>query len=103
VTGELDVATAPTLDETLQQAQLQARLVVLDLRELDFMDSAGAHTIVSASLRARLNGGRLVVVRGRPHVDRVFVLTRSCDRVDIRVLNPSEPPVQALLKISSRN
>jgi anti-sigma B factor antagonist len=103
VTGELDLATAPALDETLQQAQLQARLVVLDLRELDFMDSSGAHTIVSASLRARLNGGRLVVVRGRPHIDRVFVLTRSCDVVDILDLDPSEPPVQALLKISSRN
>ena len=53
VAGELDFATAPELEQTLRESQQLAHLTVLDLRELAFMDSAGAHTIVNASLRAR--------------------------------------------------
>ena len=37
--GALDLATTPQLERTLRDSQSQARLVVLDLRELAFMDS----------------------------------------------------------------
>ena len=43
---------------------MQAQLVVLDLRELAFMDSSGVHAIVNASIRARQVGRRLVLLRG---------------------------------------
>jgi anti-anti-sigma factor len=61
VVGELDIATAPELERTLRESQQLAHLTVLDLRELVFMDSAGAHSIVNASLRARRDGRRLVL------------------------------------------
>jgi anti-anti-sigma regulatory factor len=48
----LDLAAVPQLVRTLRQAQLKARLVVLDLRELQLMDSSGVHVIVNASIRA---------------------------------------------------
>ena len=76
VAGELDVATAPQLEGTLRDAEQQARLVVLDLRELTFMDCAGVHLLVDASTRARTRGDRLVVLRG-PTIDRLFTLTLS--------------------------
>ena len=41
VAGALDIATAPQLEQALAGAQTRARLVVLDLRELTFMDAAG--------------------------------------------------------------
>jgi hypothetical protein len=69
---------------------------VLDLRELAFMDSAGVHTIVNASLRARKDGRRLVLVRGRPEIYRMFTLTGSTGDVDIGDLDPVPPPVPAL-------
>jgi len=50
VAGALDIATSPELERTLEE--LNARLVVLDMRELGFMDCAGVHTIVAASRRA---------------------------------------------------
>ena len=37
--GALDLATTPQLERTLRDSQSQAQLVVLDLRELAFMDS----------------------------------------------------------------
>lgn len=62
--GALDLATTPQLERTLRDSQSQARLVVLDLRELAFMDCSGAHAIVNASISARQLGRRLILLRG---------------------------------------
>lgn len=75
VAGELDIATAPQLDLALHEAVDRAQLVVLDLRDLDFIDVAGVRVVVSARARARLAGRRVVVLRGSPTVDRVFGLS----------------------------
>jgi anti-anti-sigma factor len=50
VTGRLDVAAVPQLVRTLRQTQLSARLVVLDLRDLQLMDGSGVRVIVNASI-----------------------------------------------------
>jgi anti-anti-sigma factor len=92
VTGALDIATTPQLAQTLREAQLQARLVVLDLRELAFMDCAGIHAIVQASSRARRSGGRLLLLRGPAYVDRLFSLTGNSGEVEISDLGPVESP-----------
>ena len=96
VVGELDIVTAPQLERTLRESQRLAHLTVLDLRELAFMDCAGVHTIVNASLSARKAGRRLVLVRGRPDVYRMFTLTGSSADVDIGDLEPVQPPAHAL-------
>lgn len=83
VAGELDLATTPLLECALHEAQSHARLVVLDLRELTFMDSSGVHLIVAVSIRARQRRRRLVILRGPPGVDRTFMLTGSCGDVEI--------------------
>ena len=96
VVGELDIATTPELEQTLLESQQLAHLTVLDLRELTFIDCAGVHTIVNASLRARKDGRRLVLVRGRPDIYRIFTLTGSTDDVDIADPDPVQPPAQTL-------
>jgi anti-sigma B factor antagonist len=83
VEGELDIATTPQLQKTLLEPQLQAQLVVLDLRELAFLDNSGVHAIVNASISARQVGRRLVLLRGGLDVDRVFTLTGSAGDVEI--------------------
>ena len=82
-TGELDVASAPELERVLDEAQTRARLVVLDLRDLAFIDTSGVHVIVDASRFARLAGRRLVVLCGAQTRD-VLHLTRTIDEVDVR-------------------
>jgi anti-anti-sigma factor len=59
-------ARADALEESLRESH--ARLVVLDLRDLGFMDSSGVHTIVNASAVARRESRRPVLVRGIPDV-----------------------------------
>ena len=89
VAGALDIATTPQLEKSLRESH--ARLVVLDLRDLGFIDCAGVHAIVNASVSARREGRRLVLVRGIPHVDRVFALTGNGDEVEIGEADPLDP------------
>jgi anti-anti-sigma factor len=98
LTGELDIATAPQLERKLHECQLQAQLVVLDMRELTFMDSAGAHAIADASVRAWQAGRRLVLLRGAPNVDRMFTLTGTAAAIEMGDLDLSAgaPPLPAL-------
>jgi anti-anti-sigma factor len=103
VAGELDVAAAPRLDLTLRDPQLQARLVVLDLRDLTFMDGAGLHTIVSASDRARRGGGRLVLLRGPPNVSRVFDLAERSAELEMGDIDSAEPSTTALLRLAEQD
>jgi len=98
VAGELDLVTAPQLRHTLGEAQSNARVVVLDLRELTFLDGAGVHAILDAATDARQAAGRLILVRGPAPVDRVFTLTGACEEVEIVDLDPAEPPARALLQ-----
>ena len=102
VVGELDITTAPQLERTLRESLQLAHLTVLDLRELDFMDCAGLHTIVVASLQARKAGQRLVIVRGRPDIYRLFTLTGSLAEVDIGDLEPVPSPPRSSARLSRR-
>jgi anti-sigma B factor antagonist len=94
VGGELDIATTPQLERTL--AASQARLVVLDLRELAFIDCCGIHAIIGAGIRARQAGRRLVLVRVPANVERVLALTGSSGQVEIADVDPIAPPVHAV-------
>lgn len=49
--GELDIAAALELERILRGAVIRARLLVLDLRDLTFIDSSGEHVIVDACVR----------------------------------------------------
>jgi anti-anti-sigma factor len=83
LTGELDISSAAGVDQQLRHAEREARLVVLDLRRLDFIDSSGLHLIVDAHARIREAGGRLVVVRGPATVQRVFQIARLDEQLEI--------------------
>ena len=103
VAGELDIASTPHLESKLLDLQPQARLVVVDLREVEFVDSSGVHALVDATSHARSAGRRVVLLRNPATLDRVFTLTESFDDVDIGDLHPAEPPVQVLLALAQEN
>jgi anti-sigma B factor antagonist len=89
VSGELDLASAEQLETQLKQLETsEPDVLVLDLRELEFMDSTGLRAVIAADARARERGGRLVVVRAPEEVDRVFRLTRMDQHLEL----VDEPP-----------
>ena len=81
--GELDIASSPELERVLDEAQTTARVTVLDLYDLAFIDASGVHVIVEASRYARIAGHELVVLC-RPPVRKVFGLTGMIDEVDVQ-------------------
>jgi RND superfamily putative drug exporter len=62
--GELDLVTASRFREQLTDLEDDAPTLIVDLRELRFLDSSGIGELVAAQQRARRGQRRLVVVRG---------------------------------------
>ena len=82
VSGELDISTAPELEQALEQISLdQCKLVVVDLRDLEFMDSTGLSTLVRAHQRLSERGCELTLVKGPPQVQRLLDLTGVAERL----------------------
>jgi anti-anti-sigma factor len=100
VAGELNVATLPQLDRTPREHEVQARLVVLDPREVKFMDSSGAHALVSHAVLARKAGRRLVLLRGPAKVDRMLTLAGCSGDLEMGDIDQVESAVAGLLQFS---
>jgi anti-anti-sigma factor len=88
LSGELDFARAYTFDEEMRRLEAQKPgSIVLDLRKLNFLDSAGLGRVLALHRRATRDGRRLVVVRGARAVERLFALTA----LDLRLEMVSDP------------
>ena len=61
--GELDLATAPELEQLVNERIDAGDEVVVDLRALEFMDSSGIRVLVAAHARAGRVGPTHVIVR----------------------------------------
>jgi anti-sigma B factor antagonist len=94
--GELDLATKSTADEAIRRAEQLADVVILDLRGLSFMGSAGLHLVLDANDRHRQAGRRLVVVTGPPQVERILLLPGVAEQLEITddLTSAHLPPVE---------
>jgi len=82
--GELDLSTVSKVEEELRRAEAsEPSLLVLDLSELNFLDSTGLRLIVTTDQRARESGRRVAVVKGPDAVQRVFAITRLDERLEM--------------------
>jgi anti-anti-sigma factor len=71
--GELDLAAAPLLAEEIERAESGDRnALVLDLCDLEFVDSAGLRVILAAQERAFASGREFAVTNGTLQVQRLF-------------------------------
>ena len=84
VGGELDLASSPALKEQLERISgPETELLVIDLRELEFMDSTGLSIIVGAHNRLAEQGCHVSIVRGTQQVQRLLDLTGVAERMRI--------------------
>jgi anti-sigma B factor antagonist len=81
--GDLDLAAAPELEETLSLAMASdAPAVVIDLRGLEFVDSAGLRALVQVALGE--GAERVSFVPGSDHVQSVFRIAGLADELRFR-------------------
>jgi anti-sigma B factor antagonist len=81
VRGEVDIYTSSLLRERLVEVvEGGARQVVVDLSQVDFLDSSGLGVLVGALKRLRTVGGDLSLVCTREKLLKIFRIT-ALDRV----------------------
>ena len=79
--GELDIATVPEVERALEDAlSAGCRRLVVDLRNLAFMDSSGLVLLTRWDLGARRDGYDLALIRGGEPIDRLFKLAGLDDQ-----------------------
>ncbi len=98
--GEADAFAAPAAERDLERALARgARIVVVDLTDITFIDSTMLGVLVTTGRRLREDGGQLVVVCPDEHIRRLFAITRIAELVSvipsIRALSPLASPTGA--------
>lgn len=81
VRGELDLSTAPLLDERLTLAEAaDAGIVLMDLDQVEFIDSTGLHVLLS-HFALNGDGTSYSLTRGSPQVQRLFEVSGVMNRL----------------------
>ena len=70
--GDLDLAGAEVLQALVTEFE---RVALIDLSDVETIDSSGLFALVQADTRARLSGTRLTLVPPRDSVGRIFEWT----------------------------
>ena len=76
--GALNTETAPGFEDSLQQVVAAGhKLIVLDMKDLDYISSAGLRVIFKAAKQARATGQRMAAANRKPHIDKVFEILKA--------------------------
>jgi anti-sigma B factor antagonist len=88
--GELDLASAPLLQRTIESPETNdAKLVVLDMEDLEFIDSTGLRIVLAAHTHTEERGQELALTRIGQQVQRLLTITRVGEHLRI-VDSPEE-------------
>jgi anti-sigma B factor antagonist len=83
VRGEIDLATADAVRADLRAAFERSGTVVLDLREVDFMDTQGLAVVIETQQTSAAEGTRFAITRAPDHVHRLFEMIGLTQRLTI--------------------
>jgi anti-sigma B factor antagonist len=84
VTGDIDMGTSPSLRKTLLESLKQTPRLVVNLREVHYVDSSGIASLVEVLKEARNKQKRLVLFGLNRAVREVLQLTRLVTIFEIR-------------------
>lgn len=76
--GALNTDTAPAFEARLQEVVDKGfALTVLDMKDLDYISSAGLRVIFKAAKQTRSQGNKLAAANRKPHIDKVFEILKA--------------------------
>ena len=76
--GRLDTTTAPALDKTINEDIADTNNLVLDIKELEYISSAGLRVLLGAQKKMQKIGS-MKVINVREEVMEVFEMTGFAD------------------------
>jgi anti-sigma B factor antagonist len=79
--GDLDIVTSPQLDECLTAAQGSHRWIILDLADVDFLDTSALAVIVGHWKKAEAAGGTLALAGARYRYAKTLWITGLADKL----------------------
>ena len=75
LSGELDLVTTPEVEKQLRIVEAgDADAIVIDLSDVEFIDSTGLRLLIQAEQRSRWEPGRIALKRPCERVMRVFTI-----------------------------
>jgi anti-sigma B factor antagonist len=83
VRGEVDIATADAVRADLTTAFKRSGNVVLDLREVSFMDTQGLSVVIEAQQACAADGTQFAITRAPDHVHRLFDMIGLTPRLTV--------------------
>ena len=76
--GALNTETAPAFEKRLQAVVDDGhRLIVLDMKDLEYISSAGLRVIFKAAKQMGSEGRKLAAANRKPHIDKVFEILKA--------------------------
>ena len=88
----LDLETIRAAEAAFEDAEAHGpKRIVVDLSDVEFIDSTGLRMIVSADARSRREGRMLELVKGPDRVHRVFRMTLMNERLAFIDHAPGDP------------
>jgi anti-sigma B factor antagonist len=92
VRGEIDMATAGRLRDVIEPHMGPEQTIILDLSEVEFMDSSSLHVLVQARGRLTENGGSLILRNPSRAAHRVLTVGGATDLLETDARdNPADP------------
>jgi anti-sigma B factor antagonist len=97
--GEIDLLAAPDLKESVRRLCGEgAARIVLDLREVTFMDSTGLRAVLSSQRLCAEHGSEFSLIPGPPNIHSLFELTGLAEHLPFQQdEQPVSPPPDAIL------
>jgi anti-sigma B factor antagonist len=83
IRGDLDIVTSQKLDESLNEASATHNRLILDLSEVEFMDTSALAVIVGHWKRAGSAGGVLGLAGARYRYTKTLWITGLADRIPL--------------------
>ena len=89
--GELDLDSAARLQRELETADVEeAAAVLVDLHELQFMDSTGLRLLLTTHERLRQQGVEFAITGVSVQVERLFSVTQAGKH--LKIVDPPDAP-----------
>lgn len=84
LSGEVDAFTAPKLrEELLPLTEVKSSMIIIDLSEIQYMDSTGLGIFIAALKSCKKNEADLKLKGMTPRVERLFEITGLDEIIDI--------------------